>query len=100
MLNQCEQVSTLLDWLPPQPDESAKAQVSHMPAPGNGHAPLQPAVDAGDREFFATYYRLLQLEGRAGEQQKSQGHGLHISSLLRANPTPCFHPPEDPESSV
>src|SRR6266702_1729493 len=71
MLNQCEQVSTLLDWLPPQPDESAKAQVSHMPAPGNGHAPLQPAVDAGDREFFATYYRLLQLEGRAGEQQQA-----------------------------
>ncbi len=71
MLNQCEQVSTLLDWLPPQPDESAKAQDSHMPAPGNGHTPLQPAVSAGDREFFATYYRLLQLEGRAGEQQQA-----------------------------
>jgi len=71
MLSQCQQVSALLDWQPPQPGDSAKAQISSMQEPENGVTPPQPVVSAEDREFFAAYYHLLQLEGRAGEQQQA-----------------------------
>jgi DNA replication ATP-dependent helicase Dna2 len=71
MLSQCQQVSALLDWQPPQPGDSIKAQISTMQEPENGVTPTQPSVSAEDREFFATYYHLLQLEGRASEQQQA-----------------------------
>src|SRR5207245_7375498 len=69
MLSQCQQVSALLDWQPPQPGDYAKAQISSMQEPENAIILPQPAVSAEDREFFAAYYHLLQLEGRAGEHK-------------------------------
>src|SRR5215472_16257206 len=71
MLSQCQQVSALLGWQPPQPGDSAKAQISSMQEPENALTPPQPPVSEEDREFFADYYHLMQLEGRAGEQQQA-----------------------------
>ncbi len=81
MLAECTQVSSLLNWQPPQPDGSAFLQVkqdimvlsSRMQAQQQESAEIQPGsvYDAADRAFFARYYHLLQLEGRAGEQQQA-----------------------------
>ncbi|HZU02992.1 MAG TPA: AAA domain-containing protein [Ktedonobacteraceae bacterium] len=57
MLVQCQKVSSLLSWQPPEPDNRMQQQIE---------------IDTSeDREFFAKYYQLLQLEGRAGEQQQA-----------------------------
>src|SRR5579859_7151789 len=58
MLAQCEQVSSLLDWQPPEPD------LPDTDTGDNDHTPK-------DREFFAKYYNLLQLEGLEGERQQA-----------------------------
>ena len=81
MLAQCTPVSSLLNWQPPQPDGSASLQVkqdimllsSRIQAQQQESVDIQPqqAYDAEDRAFFARYYHLLQLEGRAGEQQQA-----------------------------
>ena len=55
MLSQCQKVSSLLSWQPPEPDNHTQQQID----------------TSEDREFFARYYQLLQLEGRAGEQQQA-----------------------------
>jgi DNA replication ATP-dependent helicase Dna2 len=80
MLKQCQTISSLLQWQPPatteqvakmsrvdetelKPDAMIDAQLSPLPIrqeqPGNEDA------------FFAKYYHLLQIEGRAGEQQQA-----------------------------
>ncbi|HEY6541140.1 MAG TPA: PD-(D/E)XK nuclease family protein, partial [Ktedonobacteraceae bacterium] len=68
MLEQCQSVSSLLDWQPPQPDK----------AEGNGqHEQVQPARQAveryseTDRAFFKRYYSLLHLEEREIEAQQA-----------------------------
>jgi DNA replication ATP-dependent helicase Dna2 len=68
MLEQCTQVSSLLNWQPPQPDGSVSLQAQQQES-----VETQPGYiyDAEDRTFFARYYHLLQLEGRAGEQQQA-----------------------------
>ncbi len=55
MLTQCQKVSSLLSWQSPEPDSRVQQQID----------------TSEDREFFAKYYQLLQLEGRAGEQQQA-----------------------------
>ncbi len=64
MLDRCEQVSSLLDWQPPEP-ELPEIEIKD----GNGlpHYTFSPQ----DREFFARYYNLLQLEGLEGEKQQA-----------------------------
>ena len=63
MLAQCQQISSLLDWQAPEPelpendDENVGAQII--------------ASSERDREFFAKYYNLLQLEGLEGEKQQA-----------------------------
>ena len=67
MLAQCEQVSSLLDWQPPEPELPEIDEGS----PG-GRNSLRPYITLGqDREFFARYYNLLQLEGLEGEKQQA-----------------------------
>ena len=67
MLAQCEQVSSLLDWQPPEPELPEIDEGS----PG-GRNELRPYITLGqDREFFARYYNLLQLEGLEGEKQQA-----------------------------
>lgn len=65
MLQQCEQVSTLLNWQPPEPDVGGEALRSPSAAVSAKRDVLE------DSEFFARYYHLLQLEGRAGEHQQA-----------------------------
>jgi len=61
MLAQCEQVSSLLDWQPPEPE---------LPAIHVSEADItQPALQ--DRAFFSRYYHLLHLEGLEGEKQQA-----------------------------
>jgi len=69
MLEQCQSVSSLLDWLPPQPDKAGE----------NGqHEQTQPIRQAAnsysetDRAFFKRYYRLLHLEEREIEAQQAR----------------------------
>ena len=83
MLDQCTQVSSLLSWQPPQPAGSPSLQVkqdgivelppSRKQTQQQENADVQPQrlYGAEDRAFFARYYHLLQLEGRAGEQQQA-----------------------------
>ena len=90
MLAQCEQVSSLLDWQPPERELGGRDKSGPY---GNddsfqdgGHdelegrdksggcdksGPYDDAYTSGDREFFAKYYKLLQLEGLEGEKQQA-----------------------------
>src|SRR5260370_12424150 len=61
MLAQCEQVSSLLDWQPPEPE---------LPSIHVSEADItQPALQ--DSAFFSRYYHLLHLEGLEGDKQQA-----------------------------
>ena len=77
MLSQCESVSALLDWQPPETDSRGTLQrevstsdtdisVLHAASPR-----LLPIDTTEYRDFFSRYYKLLLLEGFAGEQQQA-----------------------------
>lgn len=78
MLNQCQSVSELLQWQPPEPDNQVQVE---YPDQAGGDITLTavppPAARSvhfdtvEDRDFFTRYYRLLQMEGQAGEQQQA-----------------------------
>ena len=68
MLNTCERVSSLLNWLPPQPvvDPQPEQETAEPIVPTS--STRRPKVDnPEDRALFIHYYNLLQLEGKAGE---------------------------------
>ncbi len=67
MLSQCQSISTLLGWQPPEPDPQPSEQ-SDTPTPKSTQIVLDTAAE---RDFFARYYRLLHLEGQAAEQQQA-----------------------------
>ncbi len=77
MLNQCQNVSSLLDWQPPEPDNRATFQRDAPESDSDTaalHAAsprLSPIDTIENRTFFSKYFRLLQMEGRAGEQQQA-----------------------------
>ena len=78
VLNQCQRVSSLLQWQPPEPDPATPSRPDGMldgdptqPRPPSMESRLSPISTAEDRDFFAKYYQLLQIEGRAGEQQQA-----------------------------
>jgi DNA replication ATP-dependent helicase Dna2 len=71
MLNQCKQVSTLLNWRPPEPDMSVKSSISGLSGLENDNIQLHGTVTTDDRKFFAKYYDLLQMEGYEGEKQQA-----------------------------
>jgi DNA replication ATP-dependent helicase Dna2 len=84
MQDQCEQVSTLLDWQPPlliPPDPAAVSTektssarlpfvVRHLPDKQVRNSTDHKLTDA-ERAFFATYHKLLQLEGLEIEHQQA-----------------------------
>jgi DNA replication ATP-dependent helicase Dna2 len=59
MLAQCEQVSSLLNWRPPERELGGRDK----------SGPYGDIYTSQDREFFAKYYKLLQVEGLEGEKQ-------------------------------
>src|SRR2546423_3103718 len=73
LLKQCEQVSSLLTWQPPEPDTNGYAQDETFRrgqiyrAQGDGVW----SYSEEDRVFFARYYHLLHIEGREGERQQA-----------------------------
>ncbi len=75
MLNACEQVSSLLDWQMPEPDNGGEnrggdlGEGADTSAMGAINRPLW--IREEDRKFFAKYYGLLQVEGREGERQQA-----------------------------
>jgi DNA replication ATP-dependent helicase Dna2 len=76
MLDQCQSLSTLLDWQPPEPDTQAlalRAQTetvdTNIAQPIRSSLPILNIEE--ERAFFARYYQLLQEEGKAGEQQQA-----------------------------
>ncbi len=94
LLKQCEQVSSLLTWQPPEPDTNG--QLSSTPVtPGRPQRYVPTTASIGkvipaehergiasgaysfsvyseeDRVFFARYYQLLHIEGREGERQQA-----------------------------
>ncbi|HLX40498.1 MAG TPA: AAA domain-containing protein [Ktedonobacteraceae bacterium] len=80
MLQQCQQISTLLNWQAPEPATGLQPEGKTAPGSNGNHAAPPLANDkeqpvylytAEDREFFAKYYALLRLEGRASEQQQA-----------------------------
>ncbi|HZO74254.1 MAG TPA: AAA domain-containing protein [Ktedonobacteraceae bacterium] len=72
MLKQCQHVSSLLQWQPPEPDPGPVSanDASDVEARANSASARLAASDE-ERTFFAHYYHLLQIEGRTGEQQQA-----------------------------
>lgn len=80
MQDQCSKVSELLDWQPPQlldPEAESEAHGSALfpgeesKQTGRSGYTATSALTQADREFFATYYRLLQKEGYEVEKQQA-----------------------------
>src|SRR6266516_3875937 len=80
MLAQCDQISSFLNWqaperdLPEIDDEGAQciAPSGRVGISPGGRNALRPyTITPQDREFFAKYYNLLQLEGLEGEKQQA-----------------------------
>ncbi|HET8844578.1 MAG TPA: AAA domain-containing protein, partial [Ktedonobacteraceae bacterium] len=78
--DQCVQVSALLNWQPPAlpvPESGSEAvgdgdepEATSMNEPDRSVEALEEVLPI-DREFFATYYRLLRQEGREIEKQQA-----------------------------
>jgi len=81
MLTQCEQVSSLLSWQPPEPDPDVTHQNDNVTSPesrayphysySSTHTQLHTTYNNEEQEFFSKHYQLLRLEGREGEQQQA-----------------------------
>ncbi|HLG77681.1 MAG TPA: AAA domain-containing protein [Ktedonobacteraceae bacterium] len=73
MLEQCQTVSALLNWRPPEPEqEAAQEEVATATQPQSRTIHTSALLDTvEDRAFFTRYYHLLQIEGHAGEQQQA-----------------------------
>lgn len=102
MQEHCSQVSDLLGWQPPEllPEVPRVLPTVPVPPPDIGQPPPGSDLSPQDREFFARYYRLLQIEGREIERQQALlwqtpvaervAGGSAISELVplqRAHPT-------------
>jgi DNA replication ATP-dependent helicase Dna2 len=75
MQDQCTQVSELLGWQPPEiPPVEATSSETPPGLPRTPHyrkALVLDDLEPADREFFATYYQLLQQEGQEIERQQA-----------------------------
>lgn len=92
MLTQCQTISSLLDWQPPATAEQVARDQAAQVTNASQAAEVQIASDEDSEQnnsmpsiqsptqqvhpehaesFFARYYHLLQIEGRAGEQQQA-----------------------------
>ena len=76
MQDQCTQVSELLGWQPPEipPAETTGSEaIPGVPRTSfYRNALVLDDLEPADREFFATYYQLLQQEGQEIEKQQGQ----------------------------
>ncbi len=75
LLSECEQVSSLLSWQPPEPAAETSSHNGDRPlsAKSTPSPPfrLQPMYSDEEKAFFARYYQVLHVEGREGEQQQA-----------------------------
>ncbi|HEY6409013.1 MAG TPA: AAA domain-containing protein, partial [Ktedonobacteraceae bacterium] len=75
MLSECQQVSSLLSWQPPEPAVDTPPQNGHMPSSEKSAvtpaALLRHTYSDEEKTFFARYNNLLRLEGRESEQQQA-----------------------------
>lgn len=77
MQDQCSQVSALLDWQPPEllepehVDEGSENTTGIVQERKQRESLPLSTLALEDREFFATYYRLLQREGYEIEKQQA-----------------------------
>jgi DNA replication ATP-dependent helicase Dna2 len=80
MLDQCTQVSSLLDWRPPEPAMPDNGNIgtqfleTSQEIDNNIHehnGVRSPIVQPQDRQFFTKYYKLLHLEERESELQQT-----------------------------
>ncbi|BCL81364.1 AAA family ATPase [Ktedonobacteria bacterium brp13] len=83
--DECQRISGYLDWQPPAVEVTPPEQstIEHIPESGQLSplsvpplpayiSPAQQVSRAEDKQFFAHYFHLLQLEGQAGELQQAQ----------------------------
>ena len=110
MLTSCEQISSLLDWQAPEPDvpdidnedvgvkfasSSSRIDLSHggrnelRPYTITPHALRTNSITPQEREFFAKYYNLLQLEGLEGEKQQALLWQMHINDRVEQGTAIC-----------
>jgi DNA replication ATP-dependent helicase Dna2 len=73
LLSSCQHISSLLQWQPPEPDILVQAETDMQISSATPSQTIRLRVidTTEDRDFFAKYYRLLQIEGKAGEQQQA-----------------------------
>ena len=84
MLDQCQQVSWLLDWQPPAIDKQEEQAEKRVGAgaewmgggdpcgrPSGGVLAPRSCFNEEEKAFFAKYYWLLHIEEREGEQQQA-----------------------------
>lgn len=100
-LIQCERASAALGWQAPQPALKTDAQASQVPpsdALQSVPAPSRPQDSAAERIFFATYYRLLTIEGREAERQQALlWHETVETRAQRGVVIPNLHPLSAPQ---
>jgi len=91
MLAQCEQISSMLDWQAPEPElpEIDDAETQMVAPSGSvrisqgGRNEFRPYITSSqDRELFAKYYNLLQLEGLEGEKQQALLWQIHVKERV------------------
>ncbi|HZU68054.1 MAG TPA: AAA domain-containing protein [Ktedonobacteraceae bacterium] len=96
MLEQCTQVSTLLDWRPPEPEPQVNSEVGTTfisTPPGNDGNRLEqngryyPTVLPQDRIFFSIYYELLHLEEREIEKQQAMLWKMAVQERIEQGST-------------
>jgi DNA replication ATP-dependent helicase Dna2 len=107
MLAQCIQVSSLLDWQPPEPETRVNSNaISSSAIASVANSDIlemnglhRPVVQPQDRHFFSKYYELLRLEERESEKQLAllwkmpvkerieQGAAIDNIYLLEQEPT-------------
>lgn len=73
MQDHCSRVSDLLGWQPPelQSEQSLSSATATAPTRDPEHRTAENGLSPRDREFFARYYRLLQIEGHEIERQQA-----------------------------
>lgn len=111
MQTQCQQVSSLLGWQPPelQPpeqetDDAQTSPVTTKQAPGqnkrNTWLDLEQ-ITPEDRRFFATYYELLRKEGHEIEKQQALLWQTPVEErVARGSTISALYPISDPEPTA
>jgi DNA replication ATP-dependent helicase/nuclease Dna2 len=91
MLAECQQISSLLDWKAPEPElpenednvaQSFTTNGYHKSATRGNNAFSPSMFTPQDREFFARYYNLMQLEGLEGEKEQTSLWNLQVEERV------------------